>query len=352
MLCIRPFQRGDIPALVALRRRAFHYSEQASDQALAAYFQAVFADWPWADPSLPSLVSEDERGRLVGFVGVLPRPMRFRGALLRAAATTQFMVAPDADPLTAARLARACLAGPQDLTLADAANEGARRVWVASGGGTAWAYSLHWQKPIRPARHAAARWPRGSSAWAALLAARPLLHMVDALTAAPRRPAGAAEPIDAAAMAAQFPEITAGRALEPCYDAVGLDWLLQRAAEKTSLGLLERLRVRDPRGEPAGWFLYYLNPGGVCQVLQVAPRPGAERLVLEHLWYQAWRGGAVALEGRVEPALLPALADQGCRLARRGAWMLCASRHPDVELAIQRGDAFLSRLEGEWWVNF
>ena len=64
MLCIRPFQRGDIPALVALRRRAFHYSEQASDQALAAYFQAVFVDWPWADPSLPSLVSEDERGRL------------------------------------------------------------------------------------------------------------------------------------------------------------------------------------------------------------------------------------------------------------------------------------------------
>src|SRR5205823_6310891 len=168
----------------------------------------------------------------------------------------------------------------------------------------------------------------------------------------PGPPAGAAEPIDAAAMAGQFPEITAGRALEPGYDAVGLDWLLQRAAEKTSLGLLERLRVRDPRGEPAGWFLYYLNPGGVCQVLQVAPRPGAERLVLEHLWYQAWRGGAVALEGRVEPALLPALADQGCRLARRGAWMLCASRHPDVELAIQRGDAFLSRLEGEWWVNF
>ena len=36
MLCIRPFQRGDIPALVALRRCAFHYSEQASDQALAA----------------------------------------------------------------------------------------------------------------------------------------------------------------------------------------------------------------------------------------------------------------------------------------------------------------------------
>jgi hypothetical protein len=349
---IRPFEREDIPGAVALRQHAFRLSERPTAQALAAHFESVFFDWPWPDAELPSLAYVDERGQLLGFIGVLPRPMRFRGETLRAAVTTQFMVAPHADPLVAVQLARTLLAGPQDLTLADAANDAARRMWTLTGGGTAWVYSLLWLKPLRAARYWATERPPGRLAWAARLAARPLARGVDLLTR-PRRPAtGGTDTLDAALMAGGFPDAAAGCSLYPQYEATALDWVLGRAAEKTSMGTLQRASVRDDSGQVAGWFLYFLSPQGVSQVLQIAARREAVPLVLEHLWYHAASAGAVALEGRVEPALLPALAAQGCRLERRGPWTLCAARRPELELAIQGGDAFLSRLEGEWWLSF
>lgn len=350
---VRPFRRYDIRRVVALRQQVFRRSERPSEESLAAHFESVFFGSPWADRAFPSLVYEDEQGQLGGFVGVLPRPMRFRGESLRTVVTTQFMVASRAGPLVAAQLVRTVLAGSQDLTLADAANDTARRVLMACGGSTAWAYSMVWAKPLRPVRHALGRWRRGSLAWAAGLAARPFAHALDAVTGRPPRPRnGSIEPLDVTAMAATLPELTATRSLRPCYDAASLDWLLRRAAEKASLGTLQRVQVRDAGGRLVGWFLYFLNPGGVSQVVQIAARPDAARAVLEHLWYHAWSGGAVALEGRVEPTLLPELVAQECRLARQGSWVLCHSPRLEVELAIHRGDAFLSRLEGEWWLSF
>jgi hypothetical protein len=50
--------------------------------------------------------------------------------------------------------------------------------------------------------------------------------------------------------------------------------------------------------------------------------------------------------------MVPALGSQGAWLQRDGPWALVHSPRPELVAAIQRGEAFLSRLEGEWWMSF
>src|SRR6266480_5150827 len=91
---IRTLERGDIPQLVALSQQAFQRRERVGADAMTAYFERIFFQNPWVDADLPSLVYEDETGRVGGFVGVVPRRMLFRGEPIRVAVTTQLMVAP------------------------------------------------------------------------------------------------------------------------------------------------------------------------------------------------------------------------------------------------------------------
>jgi hypothetical protein len=111
-------------------------------------------------------------------------------------------------------------------------------------------------------------------------------------------------------------------------------------AAKTAQGKLRKMAVRNGNQELIGWYLYYLNPGGVSRVLQVIARPGSFEKVLHHLFYHAWRKGVVALCGRVEPHNLRGLSDSHCMLFW-GSWMLLHARTPELLQAVHREDAFL-----------
>jgi hypothetical protein len=100
-----------------------------------------------------------------------------------------------------------------------------------------------------------------------------------------------------------------------------------------------------------GWYLYYAEPGGIGEVVQIAARDGSVDDVLDHLFYDAWRHGVVALSGQLQPRLLRALSDRSCLFRHGGAWMLVHARDPELISVIHRGDAFLTRLDGEWWIN-
>lgn len=353
---LRAFRRDDIPDVVALRQRVFHFSERRSATVLAEYFERIFFHHPWPDEELPSWVHEDGRGRVTGFLGVLPRRMTWRGQPIRMAVSTQLMVEPSSRGLVGLQLVRAFLAGPQDWSFSDTANDTARRIFEGLGASTSMIHSFVWQRPLRPWRDHASRLARGVVARGALFAARPLVALRDAIAArmpdgAARRPVGSVEPLTSALMLAHL-DVLGSRALRPTYDSGSLDWLLEQVAEKRQFGTLEQALVRDAAGRVAGWFLYFLNPGGLSQVVQIAARPAAARLVLQHLFHHAWSRGAAALAGRLEPALVPELAALGCGFGRDGPWVLIHSRRPEIMPAVDRGDAFLSRLDGEWWLSF
>ena len=115
-------------------RASIRRSGWVSQVECEAYFHRMFFANPWADARLPSWVAM-EGVRAVGFIGVMPRPMRLRGRPQQAAVVTQFMVEPEKrHGLTAAQLLRKALAGPQALTISDGANETSRKMWEALGG--------------------------------------------------------------------------------------------------------------------------------------------------------------------------------------------------------------------------
>jgi hypothetical protein len=111
---------------------------------------------------------------------------------------------------------------------------------------------------------------------------------------------------------------------------------------------LRRRLVRDPQGGIVGWFLYYLGPGAESEVLQLLARRGAADAVFDALLADARSGGTVMLSGRPEPRMLKEMSARHCYFRHTGHWALAHSKQPDVLHALLNGDAFLSRLEGEW----
>ncbi len=349
---VRPFTAEDIPAVVALRRKVFPRTERPAPADLGAYFERMFFAGPWRDDGLPSLVHVDAGGRVTGFIGVVPRRASFRGEPVVAAVSTQLMVEPGARGVAGIRLARAFLAGPQDLSYADLGTDASRRLWEGLGGRTSHVQSLSWTELLRPWRYRTGCWARRRGWRLPMAALRPLCAVADAASRRRGRAVLAASALTAAAVAEAAPGLLHGVAVQPRYDEASLRWLLDQLEAKRALGELVGALLTTGAGVVAGWCLYFANRGGVGEVVQIAARRDSYPDVLDWLLRDARRRGLTAVSGRVEPALLGPLGRRRTPLARRGPWVLLHSRRRDVLAALQRGDAFLSRLEGEWWMSF
>jgi hypothetical protein len=356
---LRPLRPDDLPDLVALRRRSFRSGERDDPVDLAAYCDRVFFRNPWQDAELPSLVYEDTRGRPVGFIGSIPRRMIFQDRPIRVVVATQLMVAPEARGLAGRNLVRALLSGPQDLTISDTANEPARRIWASLGAANALLYGFTWERVLRPMRHLRSEVPdRQYLRRFAAFVARPVLAAGDAIVGRIpsdyrfQPPAGALEPLDPTTMVAHADRVFEDYALRPVYDVGSLGWLLAEAAEKRIFGALSSGMVRDQGGQVAGWFIYYGGRRKVGQVLQLAARRGAHDLVMSHMLFDAFKRGMVAIKGRLDPPFISTLGTPQFCLRHEAPWTLVHSRRPEIMQAVERGDSFLSRLDGEWWLSF
>jgi hypothetical protein len=356
---IRPFRESDIGQVVRLHQSVFRRGMDAPSDAYEAYFRDTFLTGPWPDSGLGSLVCEEAGGELIGFLGAVPLRLTYGGRLLWATVCTQFCVDPKRRGPTGLRLISQHFAGPQDLSITDEANEGTLRLWRWAGGEPALSSSLHFLRPLRPGQFIRS-----------LIAQRPALALVAhlsspqawlfdfALARIPQshfrqtQPSTQGEPLDAAVMAELLPQVKRSRELTPVYEPSALAWYLRRAEAIKECGELRRVLVRDEKGRFLGWYLYYQEPGRVGEVLQVAAVPDATPKVLDHLIYDAWQAGVVALSGRVDPLVAQDYSDRYCLFSRRGPWTLVHSRDPALRLPFHRGDVMFSRLEGERCLRF
>ncbi|HEX8694366.1 MAG TPA: GNAT family N-acetyltransferase [Longimicrobium sp.] len=354
-ITLRPFGPGDVPCVAELRRRVFRRGRRTGPGELERYLQEIFFENPWRDPGLPGWVA-DEDGAVVGFVGVIPRPLARGGEALRGAVVSQFFVAPERRGFVGVRLLQKVMAGAQDLLYHDVVSPDVARLWELVGGSVAHACGFAWTRPLRPARHAAARLGSAPLVRGARLMARPLLGVIDAL-AAPAvlraEPPCTAEPLaDLRLIVDALPELVSPRAIRPVYDADRLKWLLARAEERWSGRRIERQVVRAEDGAPAGWFLYLTAGGGTADLLQAHAAPGRHADVLRHLFRHAHRTGAIAVRGRLDPAFQDDLHAAGVSWERASPGILVHARDPDLLAAVLRGDALLSGLDGGWWLDF
>jgi hypothetical protein len=354
---VRACVESDVPRIAELYRQVW---TSPGDRALA-YSEAYFAEMLFRnacrDNDLPSLVYEDDRGEVAGCLGVMPRRMSIRGRPVRMAISHNFMVAPGSrSSLAGVQLMRAFFAGFQDLSIAES-NDVSRRVWEGLGGSTAPIYEMVWMRPLRPGRYLASfignhRRGRRQPFWL-----RPVAGIMDAVAEGmssnpfrPPAPARMSEELTIESFLQFFGELADGRALRPEYDEQSLRWIFGLLERKTHRGTLRKLAVRDSDRKVLGWYLYYARAGGTGEVVQIAARSTSIGEVLDHCFYDAWRQGTIALSGQMDPRLKRELSSKHCLFLDSGNCMLVNTRDPELMQALCRGDAFLTRLEGEWWI--
>jgi hypothetical protein len=353
---VRPCEAGDLPQVARLFARTFRHNRQDMDAAIAAQFHTLVFDHPWRDPELPSLVSVDGAGRVKGFICVLPVRLALGERPVQAALASTLMVEDAAsDPLAGARLFRADLKGPQELSFSDSSNAIARGLWEQLGGSIAPQFSLEWVRPLRPA---AAAWAFLRHAVPAAAVLKPFASAADRVIAL----AGKSLPLNAvpgrteahdagsAALLALIERLGRGYRLGPRWSADSLAWFLGHARTKERYGALVAKLVYDRRDRLAGCFLYCGRPGGIAFVLQVFAEPGRAGLVLDALLADAAALGCVAVRGRTQPDLLAALEARSCVFVSR-SFLTCHAKDAEVLAAIQSGDALLTGLCGEAWTR-
>jgi GNAT superfamily N-acetyltransferase len=357
---IRRLEREDLPRVCELYERVIRSGKLHPPPHLAGYFERTFLDYPWADPDIPSLVYEDPTGKIVGFIGSHVRRLRVEGRPVRMACGGQLVSAPEARRRgVGAMLLRRYLAGPQDLTITDGATDLVGRMGASFGTHTLVHASIGWTRVLRPGA-AGVSWlsnRNGGSALArslgvvapALDAAAPLLVGRRAKLA-PERPDAEATPLTVEALLEQMGRARRSLRLHPDYDAEYLHWLFSELEAVYVRGMPVRHLVHDRRGRVIGWYIYYLAPGGIAQVLQVAA-PGAKPdLVLDHLLWHAARGGAAAVQGRVEPVLFGSLRGRRCILSQSQVALLHCEDYNVLGL-LGSAKSMLTRLDGEWWMG-
>jgi len=168
-----------------------------------------------------------------------------------------------------------------------------------------------------------------------IFAARPLGALADALAARLRPNQFHREAIeliedalDPAMMLAHLPEVLPGNGLQPYTTRSHLPGCSIKRRAKRDQGTLRMRAVFDGERRLIGWYLYYVQEGGVSEVVQVAARDGSFERVLERLLADAWRHGAVAVRGRFDPRHVQELSDRHCWLRREGHGRWCIRTMP------------------------
>src|SRR5437773_9845883 len=232
---VRPFEEKDIPQVADLHRRVFRTDEGPSRPAAKsypAYFQTVYLTSPWSDPQIPSLVYGNSTGVILGFLGVVARPMSLRGRPLTADVSSQFIVEPgDGSGMIAVHLAKTFLSGPQDLSLADEAGMASRKLSESLGGTTVLLYSLYWGRLLRPCWFGLSRYTTHRLLVPLAWAASPFCRAADALavrlpTSPFRQPAPSVvgEVLTGETLFTCLSECMGDWALRPEYDDRSLTW--------------------------------------------------------------------------------------------------------------------------------
>jgi hypothetical protein len=345
MATIRPLERDDLPAVVALLERHLPGAE--------GVLGATLSDEP--DPDARSLVAEDSDGSVVGFVAAEVRPFRLDSEPIRAVCCSNLVVAPESRAGAAgALLLKRVFSGPQELTFSETATELVVRIWSALGGHVDHARANAWMLLLRPVR-----W-LGRAVQLAVQRAPELRRHVPLPVLSPQivgprllprtfpAPGGevSGEDADASLLAEHMPAITLGIRLRPDYDEPYLAKLLGRLDNEAER-VVHRLVRRA--GRPIGWYAYVLRPGGTSRVLHVSGPVRDLDAVVGELIEHARAHGGVALTGRMEPHLHAPLRRRAAPLwYARGA--VVHSPDPRIAALLASERSLLTRLEGEWYL--
>jgi hypothetical protein len=354
---VRPLERDDIPRIASLRQRIFEQSRHAATTSLEDYYRTTFLEHPWATPSVSSLVLHGEND-VLGFIGVLPRPLQLGSERLVSITTTEFMVAPEARGVAGLALMRKAFESPHDIAFSDRCNEQARGMYEAVGGQLSPWHCMYWMVSLDGGRTTFEdRRRRGLMRGVPSRALRRVARIVDRVDARlgarpfAEAPSGTQDqPLALDTVINLVPKVAGPNTAVPVYDAGTLRWLLERTMVRRTDSRLISAQVL--RGDViVGWFIYVLRPDGEANVVQLAATRGNDRAVFEHLLYHATTNGVTALEGRGDKKFASSVSELGLPMTLGQPWTVVRSKRPELLIQFLNGNAFFSRLESEWWLG-
>ena len=239
---------------------------------LADYFARTLLDHPWTDPELPSLVYEQPDRGIVGMMGSYVRRIQFGERTLRMRCGGQLAADPRVEQLPIGTLLlRQFLGGPQDLSITDGATDEVRKMWEALGGKANALTSTTWTRVLRPvsfttnlvARRRGEQEPVAPGVAAAVDRLGRRKPAVD-------ETATSSEPLSVSAMLDVLPRFDNTFPVRVAYDADFLEWLFGELAAVIPRGSPARRLVRAADGRVLGWYVIYVQTGGISHVLQMA----------------------------------------------------------------------------------
>jgi hypothetical protein len=298
------------------------------------------------------LVFEDDEDGVVGFVGSNPRPFSFRGSPVRIACSGPIVVSDKHRRRGLGTiLKRTYGEGPQEMTVNDRVVDRVHSAWERLGAITDTPGSLEWVVALAPLG------ARVESAAPRIAGRRlPVAALVRPLDSSARRRHetpldGGSEPLTAEAMVDVLERIRPHFQLAPVYDTASAEWAFG-ALELVDpdLGRPVRRLVRAKDGSPLGFYVAFVARHGKAQVVHLASAPGDSGLLLDHLFADMSRQGAVEVRGRLSAYLLAALARRKASF-EASYWSIFQCEDPELTGAVLKGDVLMTRLEGEWWMR-
>lgn len=360
---IRPFEAGDAEGVASLWQYWFKDRTRVPDSRLVALVRRIYLDDPNVDDEIRPLVAEGDDGKMLGFLGVNVMPVVVDGKEAKMAGVFPSVVDPEASTTVASFLLRRFLAGPQAFTFSDGGHVKFERIWQTLGGQVAQLQSLRWVRLLRPLE-VAATFGGAAKALGPLkpaarvlarggdLLVRPLAGQRLVVRKQPHDQGYTSEPLTLADLASVTPSLHARARLRPIYTEKHAGWQFREMEKIVELGEFTARLVRSPDGKPAGWFIYYMKPGGVSRVFAIEAYDQHLAAVTDVLFLDADARGAGALLGRMEPRLRRIISERTDLVYPKGSLQMVHSKDPSLMADAQLGRLAFNRLQGEnwyWW---
>lgn len=352
---VRALAGGDLSQVTAIYNRVFLKNNQPPSARLLSLLKDQFLPDGVGTGSLVYVRDE----AVIGFVGSIPMTMAISGREVSVAVLTSLMMDDhESDPMGGAKLIRAMVSGPQDLTISETASPTSVAMWRQLRGTVLPGYSLDWLKILSPAGFVMAR---AANKAKLAQAAAPLARMID--SAISRRLVGplhwrtymdvgakgfTSEDVSPADLAKIVDDLSSSYAARPVWSDGALTKRLAAASSKPLFGPAVSRVVLDRGAHPIGAFIFYGVTGGIGQVLQVLARSGRLGPVLDELFRCAALTGIVALRGRSDPTLLDGLLGRHCTFTNTSTTVAIARDKTLLDPLIQ-GQALITGLAGESW---
>ncbi len=359
---MRAMELRDLDEVVAQYRSIADGAAHRPLAEVTAKLRAMMLDQPsFPDDAPHSLVHEGSDGRIVGFMGVIPRKWQIGERTVVGATTTGFVVdAEHPDSLVSALwLARGSISQGQDFSFVDRPTPTVVQIFGKVGAEILPGHGYNFRLPLRRnevmrlqlrERVRYRRW------WPAVAPLDPVARKVaEALDARQPREFG-----DDESSSLQLEPATAQtlfetrRALATYYGPCLVDdealcrWQYDYMATYGSRGDF-RWTIARAKGKPVGWILYYVRDDQPSEVTSIIALPKYKTALVAALLRATYDDGCTALIGTVGAAMAHELIEVGAIIDSCDRIQV-RTRDPEIMNAFRSNRAVITGLEGEVWV--